>query len=118
MAVGFLLAESFLFCCLVGEVRLADCSFPSGSSQKIPALVLRVVDAKRSYPERSVKIRSIRITLRRRCQITLRRRCQVERQFAGYLTADNCSAAERTRNSVTRDSNAALTRVVVSSTSA
>jgi hypothetical protein len=51
----------FFFYCLVGEVRSASRSFPSGSSQKIPALVLRILDAKRSDPKHPSQIRSIRV---------------------------------------------------------
>ena len=47
----WVVSEANSFWCFVGEIRLADFSFPSGSSQQIPALVLRVVNAKGSYLE-------------------------------------------------------------------
>ena len=55
------------FVCLVGGVLLANRSMPERLFPKIPALVFRVVDATMSYPNESGFIRSIRITLRRRC---------------------------------------------------
>jgi hypothetical protein len=43
--------ESFsFFGCFVGEIRLANRSIPSGRSQKIPALVLRVVTPRGAIP--------------------------------------------------------------------
>jgi hypothetical protein len=54
-AIGVPLAESFSFCCFVGQGQFGDLKHPERSSQKIRALVLRTLTPRGAIPNNPSK---------------------------------------------------------------